>query len=340
MEELLKKILRQLLKRNAKLLRNIEIIYLKIKNRNYKFESEKRKNLDIYSIEKLVKYIGLYPTEYYFGVSLYGIIDVLKEYSGISPKLKFKGAIEHGLHLGEYYNREEIQKDMGKILTFGKYRESILRKYTENAIYKIGPYIYYAEGIYSNEKIIKIKKKLGKTLVFFPIHSIEKVEMNYEIDLILKKLRELKKEFNTLIVCMYYHDILQNKHLRYLEIGAKIVTAGHKNDKNFLKRLRSIIEIADETASNGVGTHIGYCLCLRKKHFIIETDFEINFTEKDERDNFKKIEEEFKQSTFEIKNVFLKREKKITKEQENIYIKYWGGNHLKTREELRSILTN
>ena len=134
MEELLKKILRQLLKRNAKLLRNIEIIYLKIKNRNYKFESEKRKNLDIYSIEKLVEYIGLYPTEYYFGVSLYGIIDVLKEYSGISPKLKFKGAIEHGLHLGEYYNREEIQKDMGKILTFGKYRESILRKYTENAI--------------------------------------------------------------------------------------------------------------------------------------------------------------------------------------------------------------
>lgn len=338
MEIILKRIFRKIFKRNTNLLRKIEVIYLKAKNRKYKFECEKRKDLDIFSIEELTKDMGMYPTEYYFGTSLYGIIDVLKEYSEMSIHKKFKGSIEHGLYLGNHYNIEEVKKDMKKILTYGEYRENILKRYSENKIYKIGPYIYYAIGIYSEEKIREIKKNLGKTLVFFPMHSIKEVRAENKSDEIIKELEKLKKEFKTIIICMYYMDIILGRHKRYQEKGYKIVCAGHKNDKYFLKRLRSIIEISDETASNGVGTHIGYSLCLGKGHFIINVPYSFEFLDKESKDIYDKDKISYEIAEREIEYTFLKRTKKITKEQKKVYYKYWGGNELKSKMELKRIL--
>lgn len=338
MEEILKRILRRVLKKNTIVLRRIEIFYLKVKNKKYKFESENRKSLNIFSIEELIKYMGLYPTEYYFGVSLYGIIDVLKEYAEISPQIKFRGAIEHGLHLGNYYNVEEVKADMKKVITYGEYRKNILKSYTNNTIYKIGPYIYYAKGIYNKDKIQKIKNKFGKTLIFFPIHSIEQVRANYEQNKIINELEELKNEFQTIIICMYYMDIYLNKHKEYEKKGYKIVCAGHKNDKYFLSRLRSIIEISDETASNGVGTHIGYSLCLNKPHFIINTPYSFDFLTKEQKSIFNKTKKIYEIAENEILKVFLKRTSKITDKQKKIYYKYWGGNEIKSKTELKKIL--
>ena len=336
-EEILKNFLRKIWIGDRKYLKKIEKNYLLLRNYKNKNESDMRKEISIFDFKNLSEEMGIYTNEYYFGNSLYGIIENLRIFSGFEKE--FVGAIEHGLYLGHDCNKEEINKSLKKILTFGESRKRYLEKFSSNKIYKIGPYINYAQSLYDEKKIKQIKKEIGKTLVFFPYHSIESIEASYEKDKILKKLNELKSEFKTIIICLYYEDINKKKADFYIKNGFKVVTAGHKYDKNFLNRLKSIIYLADETASNAVGTHIGYCIYLKKPHFLIESQNNMIFKEEKIKKWFEGIKDSYLMEENEIMEVFKERTSTITNAQEEICNFYWGFKEIKSKEEIFKILS-
>ena len=180
-------------------------------------------------------------------------------------------------------------------------------------------------------------------MLVFPSHSVENINVNYNIKYFAQKINRIKKEkeFNTVTICLYFIDIIRGLGEKYGKYDFKVVTAGLRDDSFFLNRLKTIIELSDFTLSNGIGTHIGYCIYLEKPHFIIP--LELKYSENE--DNYKEFNRtrnitrfnQIQKEKREIFEIFSKFNTKITDRQIKICSKYWGFEEIKTPKELREI---
>lgn len=280
---------------------------------------------------------SFYLRENYRANGFYGIGMAIKRYSGYNKKIN--ACIEHGMYWGDYCLEFEAKNSgLNGILTFGEGRYDVLKNSADVPIHMIGPYIYYAENLLNEEQINKIKKAWGKVLLVFPTHSVENFQEDFDVPLFLKWIDEFKQihHFNTVVVCIYYKDILLGRDEEYIKKGYKVVTAGYLYDPHFLDRLNTFIEISDFAVSNSVGTHLCYCVAKEKGYVIFDQEITLNAYVKDA------IIEYPKDSTGklikELKILFSQYHEKPTKEQVKI-INYWCGlEQKKTRKELFEIL--
>lgn len=84
-----------------------------------------------------------------------------------------------------------------------------------------------------------------------------------------------------------------------------------------MNRQRDLIELADMTISNSIGTHIGYCICLGTPHYL--------FAQKIDWAGGIKEQDRITLSTrVELYNAFGSRRPIITPQQIEIVKKYWG----------------
>ena len=164
-----------------------------------------------------------------------------------------------------------------------------------------------------------------------------------EIDALklIKKINKIASNYDTILVCLYYKDILNNIYPKYFEVaGFKIVTAGNLYDINFLSRLKLIIQLADFTSSNSIGTHTGYCVYLNKPHFVIEQKIKFSKDDKTsiiefrDNDQINLMEKEINEIIIE----FSKYSIHITEIQKQIVNKYWGTSFIKNKDELKNLL--
>lgn len=234
---------------------------------NYKKECDERKRFDLWDCDELCKEMNPYYADLSPNTSYYGIMYQIKKYAGIEGFCYYN--VEHGLYLGEYVEKESLGKAIKGTITFSKIRQKYLEKKNVNKIITIGPYIHYAENYYTEGKRRKIKKELGRVLLTFPPHSTKNVQATYNTEIFIKRLRDMSRDYDTTMVCMFYKDILSGAYKPYEKAGFKIVTSGNIYDYNFLSRQKEIIGLSDYTVSASVGTHIGYCLYMGKEHRIL-----------------------------------------------------------------------
>ena len=71
----------------------------------------------------------------------------------------------------------------------------------------------------------------------------------------------MAKDYDTVLISMIGYDIQQGFDKKYRNKGYRIVSSGTRNDPYFLNRQRDLMELADMTISNNIGTHIGYSIC-------------------------------------------------------------------------------
>lgn len=330
------------MKKNFFYLRNLLIAVLRAFLRiDSWIKDYNRKENGIFEYDNLSPPLKNYTFQIYNGNNTFGILKILEKYCG---KRSLKNiAIEHGFYLGDFYYEREIQYP--NIITMSKNRREILKKKNrELNVIEIGPYIHYAKSYYSEEEMKKLKAKYGKILLAFPTHSLD--SLNIQGDSFIEKIEELKKDYDTIFVCLFYVDIQNGQYQKYLKKGYKIVTAGHRYDINFLERLRSIIELSDYTISNSFGTHVIYCTHLNRLHSI----FEESLIYKGNSDfSSKEIKEVLKEALRSDK-VLIEQKNKI-KKYYNLYpnkyeIEYlkkelnylFGFYEIKTEEEMKFIL--
>lgn len=307
--------------KNSRVLLKAYNLYFKLINSN-KFwqEINKRKKMNLFDYENLAKPIPFCPIEEIKDSNYYGHIHALKEYSGLS---EIAWSIEHGLYYGNYIPLASKCKTIKKILTFSDNRANVLSS-LKKPITIIGPYVHYATPLLDESEIALLKTQLGKTLLFFPLHSTFEDEnvYKYEVNKTVRELLKIKQDnhIDTVIVNMYYYDLLNSDIARlYEEVGFKISCAGHLFDLNFINRLKTLILISDVTYSNSVGTHVGYCVYLGKPHTIICSDrCNSGLSDWDE-----------------INNTFITDNEKLKYE---IASKYWGFDNIKTKSELFKLL--
>ncbi len=312
----------------------------RLKNkRKYDAEVKMRANTSIFDYQTLAQDMTLSYHELSKDNTFYGIADALREYANYKGTLD--SYIEHGVNFSSSVYSKSSVYGLSNIITISERRIGILKNNYAKKSYAIGPYIHYARSLYDDKKFKQDKKKLGKVLLVFPSKSIEGVNHSFDSADFIAEINKIKKKIkaDTVLVNVYYFDIQNGLHKNFEKAGFKIVTAGHKNDLNFTRRLKYIISLADYTMSNNIGTHIGYCLYMNKPHYVYKQEIAIkgkNVAKEFYEDRLKT----YMESSEIIINAFSKFSLKVTEEQQKIYEEHWNPQSIKTKEELLTILTD
>lgn len=311
---------------------NYDMNYLKYLKRVavYNLMKQQRRFVDYFHIESFKRDLPLYAYPMLSGLmgnKCYGNYNVLK--NSLGNDFHKHCMIEHGLYFAEYVIKEECTMPcIDTIYTYSNYRKKAILKEMgadfDKQIITVGPYIQYAKNFKSKKELIKLKKELGKTLLVFPTHSFADLDNQYNFEEFSKCIDGMAKEYDTVLVSMLGYDIQNGLDKQYTDKGYRIVSSGTRNDPFFLNRQRDLLELADMSLSNNVGTHVGYSICLGTPHYIF--DQEITVVKKTASahasEHFQNIRErEYK----EIKAAFSSRKPVITDEQKAVVVKYWGN---------------
>ena len=246
--------------------------------RHYVKEIEKRSKYSIFDYRHLAEDMELITKERGFN-AFYGHDRIIKQYLHEPMESILECVIEHGPgSLTPGFNKVEFDLNDGSGLpvyvSSTNVQEILHRMFPAKDIIPIGLFIQYAESILNENELYSLKKELGRVLLVFPYHSSRTIKTSFSIDDFLNEIEQRGRNFDTVLICLYWSDILKKRDEVYLKKGYRIVSAGHIYDWNFLPRLRTIIELADMTMSNQIGTHVGYCICLNKPHYIFRQEME------------------------------------------------------------------
>ncbi|MFC0264082.1 hypothetical protein [Fontibacter flavus] len=311
---------------------------LRYKNKASIFEIYRRSKLPLLDFKEISKPLKIYPIERIIDNNYYGLSFWLKKYINREENIDFY--IEHGLFLGSLVKRDEIIWDSKGIITFSKNRELYIKEKCNKEVIKIGPYIHYADDFLTVDEFNEIKDKLGKILLVIPSHSIKGVNVSFDLNNFKSKIDEIKSDFDTVVVCLYWMDALNIEYVKYYsDLGYRIVSAGNINDFYFLSRLKSIIKISDFVISNNVGTQIGYVTYLGKPQMIFNQ--EVNFQVFDEREFKQRDYRDYKsmvKEKNEIYRCFNCFSMEITEIQKDCINFYFGLDQIKTGDQLKSLL--
>lgn len=194
----------------------------------------------------------------------YGNLQSILNYGGISQEEeKYFPIVSHydsmPLYAPAFHYKTAV------IMSGEYFKRKIHERVPYVPVFSIGPYIHYAKGIYSEEKIQEIKEKNGKTLLIFSPHSIESTKRKYDKKLFIDNVvKEYGSQFSSMWLCTYWTD-LNDPVCQYAEsIGIHVVTAGFRFDSKFSQRLKTVFEIADAIVCGDIGTFIPYALFLGK----------------------------------------------------------------------------
>lgn len=194
---------------------------------------------------------------------IYGI------WSSLFPEISEKKAIftpsiEHGLILHSGIYSDILYTARATSITMGPFRKKIIQEKKKIPVFCSGPYIQYAKPFYSNIELAEKKKKLGRTLLVFPGHSTDASIVSTNAARYVKLIEKYAKDFDSVIVNSFWWNINDCLISEFERAGFIIATAGFRESKTFLSKLRSLFEISDLVLGDSFGTHIGYSLQMQK----------------------------------------------------------------------------
>lgn len=310
------------------------------KSRYFIKEVECRKNLDIFDYKNIGQPLPKYYTEICTDNNCFGIGYSIRKYADYK-KSYINGWIEHGYFYADAISDLAAISFAKSIITFGNHREIINNRLLPyKRCIKIGPYIHYAEDYIDTDAFSKLKKSLGRVLLVFPVHSGTGEKVVYEKKDLLKKVESIACDFDTVLFSLFWSDITSDYIQEIEKMGYRIVCSGHRFDPNFLSRQKTIIQLADVTMSNGLGTNLVYCTYLKKPHWLFNQesrtvslnsigDKHIEYQKKN-KDNVK-IESLLYRAFGDYSNILSEEQYKLCKD-------LFGFDDIKSSEEMKEIL--
>lgn len=203
----------------------------------------------------------------------YGQGKALMDYAGIKADYHNFPLVAHG----PFFEGEHFYKTA--TIFSGNYDKKVHNDhYPYIPVFSVGPYIQYAKGLYEEDKLISLKNSNGKTLVIFLSHSIDSCGMipEYSDDDIISDVEYFLKKYSKIMVCAYWYNIDREIYKKLNRLGITVVCAGLKFDeKYFLRRLRTYLDLADDVAIYGFTSAAIYALQMNKNLYIRHAHEEI-----------------------------------------------------------------
>ena len=200
-------------------------------------------------------------------------------------------------------------------------------------LFRSGPYIAYAEEYRSKECIEDLKKEIGRVLLAMPSHSTQKDNTEYDVDEFIQYINSVKKDFDTVMVCVHYEDLKRGIWKLYKEKGFYVVSAGNVLSPYFLSRTKYIFHLSDAFISNTVTTGMAYAMYMNCPIKLIHQKVNYNLTG---RDNFSELElENLVDRAYEL---FIDSEFIISEEQKEFGNYVFGLENVKSKGEMNVLL--
>lgn len=265
----------------------------------------------------------------------YGYYNEMLKYSGCKfSKFSLLPGTEHGVRFGQ-----AKWKYNGANIAYACHSDNRVNEIREAddcmPVFVVGPYIHYAEPYYSKAREEELKKKLGRTLLVVLSHSYEGDSTRNAAGNCVETIYErYGADFDTVMVCVYWNDMKEPEVEQFRERGAFLVSAGFREDPNFVRRLKTIISLSDYVVGNDIGTNLGYCMSMGKQFALVCSGNRIPSDE-----YYTQVYGEFEEAFTPLdgKYEFSKEQKE---QQKNLLRRWWGiGEFEKTPEEMLSILT-
>ena len=262
---------------------------------------------------------------------------LLKKYAGIPVERSLKATLEHGLYAHHAWEEDYLCHLPG-LITMSSYRFRVLRELSNKALFAVGPYIHYAPLLASEDEINAMKRQLGRTLLVFHAHSIHEAFSNYSVDNHCDFIDRLRKDFDTVAICMYWRDVLLGRAEKYHSRGYNLVTAGHMYDPLFLSRLKLYILLSDVTMANELTTGSGYSVLLGRPHYLHITHVGWSSNPHAESSTgtsaaYVPYSKEYHR-LFELMGEFPDH---VTSEVRKLVELLWGANDVKSPQEIRDM---
>lgn len=259
----------------------------------------------------------------------YGGFEVFRNYADSSVKWYEAPIVSHGIKIHMMQYDMEIPS---VIISGTQYKDMMQRDFSDILHFTVGPQINYAVPFYNEVKSIEFKKKLGRCLLVFPMHTMPQISIDYREDEFVDYVMQEGKRFDSIMICSYFNDYGSNMIRAFRLQGCTVVTAGLVHDKSFFRRLKTIISAADAVVTNGRGSHIVYCLSLNKP--IKAYRSEISIKESYVGPEYNKF---WTDSYKGLEPFFYPGEFRITKEQIEAYDIYAGFTKLRSKQEIAAI---
>ncbi len=264
----------------------------------------------------------------------YGYLTEIFNYAGLKANnLLAVDGMSHGISFvkdGEY-----LPPGRGNYITQGISSISHIRKKMPGIpIFPLGPYIHYAEPYYSKAEARKIIDKYGKILLFFPAHTWEKTQMDFDFDMFLDSMFDrYGTEYDSLFMCIYWNDLPNVKLAKRNQERVNIISAGSRGSQYFVRRLKSFIQLSELVVSNEIGTHIGFCVYENKPLCIWPCEDSI-INPRLNDDHKKSLSE----ARIRFQKAFPLDMNGDIGEQNRLCNYYWGFDRVRSKEDTRLIL--
>lgn len=263
----------------------------------------------------------------------YGTAYHLKRYAEIDTNIPLNCTLEHGLCYIETVCQYEVSHHNSHILTLSPFREKVIRKLTRLIPVAIGPYIAYAENYCSKEYIDEVRKENGRTLLVMPSHSIQGIDIGYDVRQFIDEIEKVKKDFDTVLVCIYFEDLKKGLWKPYRKKGYKIVSAGNTSSLYFLERLKYIFSLSDAVIANSATTGLAYAMYMDMPIRLIQQNINYNMTC---HNNVFELETE---SQIANMHKIFGSDRFTTFKEHQKYSNYiFGLDKVKSKEEMRRLL--
>lgn len=277
----------------------------------------------------------LVTSEIYEVNAFYGNASIIKDYAGLEQGYPLHAAIEHGFFQDHFAWSVDCQARVPAVFTPAPYRFPVLARSTSKALFAIGPMLLYARSTLDEVALAAMRRRLGRCLLIFPAHSTHRLTTQYDIRELFGITTALRKDFDTVRVCLYWKDIILGRAKPFLDLGYECITAGHMFDPGFLPRLRSFIEAADVCMGNEYSTTLLYSVLLGKPYYLHAMD--VRHSAKDqswvEHDR-----PDLDATERQLCNVFNSFCDTISNEQRSLVQERVGITHFRTPETMRTLI--
>lgn len=298
------------------------------------YEKSKNYIYDIFDYKKIIEERPDNDYKYTAYNGFYGLSYIIKRYTGYKGIL-YPIFLHHACIDVPGYAEFKVSDNSVGIVCSERLAKMVEQETGRMAL-AIGPSIMYAKNVLTVEEVQKIKNDIGKTLLIFPIHSAETFSYELNENAFIDYIEKVKKEYNfdTVLVSVYFYDILNGADKRYLDRGYKVVSSGHRNSRDFFDVQRTLIELSDGLISQGFTSGLAYGMCLERPICMYNQDVECHKPGLPEE----KIETEKSEEFVKFAELFSEYTDTITDEQKKFAEYLWGSSKKRSSDELLTIL--
>jgi hypothetical protein len=249
-------------------------------------------NLDLMSCEK-----ELVTDETHNVNAFYGQSYILRKYAGYSKPIK--AVYEHSLPFHDIIWEIDQASVLKVAFVSSAHRYGVYKKQKAKPIvFNIGSILNYAiameDPVFAKNNFKSSDKREGS--IYFPSHSTHHIKSNVNTDEVISKILKLPNVYQPVCVCLYWKDIQNGEHHKYIEKGIKVVSAGHIYDNLFYFRLYDILKNFKYTLGSSFGSFIfhaarsGSLVVIPEELKIIEEDYSISTEQFEDKDFRKRTE--------------------------------------------------